>query len=124
LEACFSGGTPTGVYLTKSASPALIRVNTDVLSAGNITVLTSSDNNQISSWLDAKRHGLFTYFLLQGIGGAADKDKNGKITFQEIHDYVADRSEGVPYWAKRLHGGRTQTPMMFGANSDDIFVTY
>jgi len=124
LEACFSGATPTGSYLTKSASPALIRVNTDILSTGNITVLTSADNNQISSWHDEKNHGLFTYFLLQGMGGAADKDQNRKITFQEIHDYVADRSEGVPYWAKRLHGGRTQIPMLFSSRNEDVFVTY
>lgn len=124
LEACFSGGTPTGEYLTKSASPALIRVNTDILSSGNITVLTSSDSNQISSWYDEKSHGLFTYFFLRALGGAADTDKNKMITFQEIHEYVADRSEGVPYWAKRLHGGRTQTPMLFGIRSDDVFISY
>jgi len=124
LEACFSGATPSGTYLTKSASPALIRVNMDAFSTGNITVLTSSDSNQISSWHDKKNHGLFTYFFLQGIGGAADKDQDSMISYKEIHDYVADRSEGVPYWAKRLHSGRTQTPMMFGAHSDDIFITY
>jgi len=124
LEACFSGATNTGIYLTKSASPALIRVDTDKLSTGNISVLTSSDSNQISSWYDEQNHGLFTYFFLKGIGGAADADQDSKITFQEIHDYAADRSEGVPYWAKRLHGGRTQTPMLYSNQSDNVFVSH
>jgi len=124
LEACFSGATNTGKYLTKSASPALIRVDTNTLTTGHITALTSSDGNQISSWYDEKNHGLFTYFFLKGIGGAADADQNNEITFEEIHNYVADRSEGVPYWAKRLHGGRTQTPMLYSNQSDDVFVSH
>ncbi|MBW2635260.1 MAG: caspase family protein, partial [Deltaproteobacteria bacterium] len=124
LEACFSGATNTGIYLAKSASPALINVDMRMLSVGNITVLTSSDSNQISSWYDEMNHGLFTYFFLQAIGGAADTDQNNQITFQEIHNYVADRSEGVPYWAKRLHGGRTQTPMLYSNRSDDVFVSH
>ena len=32
LEACFSGATNTGINLTKSASPALIRVDTNIFS--------------------------------------------------------------------------------------------
>jgi len=124
LEACFSGATNTGLYLTKSASPALIRVDTNMLSIGNISVLTSSGGNQISSWYDEKNHGLFTYFFLKAIGGAADKNQNDKITFQEIYDYVADRSEGVPYWAKRLHGGRTQTPMLYSNQRNDVLISH
>jgi len=124
LDACFSGGTNSGEFLIKSASPALIRVNTDNIVQSNTAVLTSSDADQISSWYDEQGHGLFSYFFLKGLGGAADLNQDSQITFQEIYDYVSDRSEGVPYWARRLHGGREQTPMLYGNRHGDILVKF
>jgi len=131
IEACFSGATNSGLNLTKSASPALIKVDTALIKVdtsmpfmANTSVLASSEGNQVSSWHDEMKHGLFTYFFLMAIGGAADLDMNKEITFQEIHAYVSDRSEGVPYWAKRFHGGRTQTPMLYSNQKEDVFVAY
>ena len=34
------------------------------------------------------QHGLFTYFLLKGLGGAADLDKNGAVLSGELCAYV------------------------------------
>jgi hypothetical protein len=124
LDSCFSGITNSGRYLSGSASPALIKIDTANINKGDIALLTSSDSHQISSWYDEKGHGLFTYFFLQGIAGAADQNNNGQITFQEIYNYVSDRSEGVPYWARRLHGGRDQTPMLYGNRNQDVLVQF
>ncbi|MBT4502395.1 MAG: hypothetical protein HOC74_31970, partial [Gemmatimonadetes bacterium] len=41
-------------------------------------------------------------------------DGDRRITAGELSAYVADRSEGVPYWARRLYQGRQQTPGFFG----------
>jgi hypothetical protein len=124
MDACFSGSTNSGSTLVQSASPALIRIDTSIAAKKNAAVLTSSAGDQVSSWYDEKRHGLFTYFFLKAMGGDADKNKDNRLTFQEIQDYVADRSEGVPYWAKRLHGGRTQTPTLIGGRSTDVLVQF
>ena len=123
LDSCFSGGTDSGQWILKGASPALLKVKQPVIHQSNTVVLTSSESNQISSWLERQKHGLFTYFFLRALSGAADKDRNKEITFQEIYDFVSDRTEGVPYWAKRLHGGRTQTPTIQGSGSSNVFVT-
>jgi hypothetical protein len=37
---------------------------------------------------DPGRHGLFTYQLLKGLGGAADLDKNGTILVGELCTYT------------------------------------
>jgi len=124
MDACFSGGSNSGATLIKSASPALIKIDTSIATKENAVVLTSSEGDQISSWFDEKRHGLYTYFFLKAIGGAADMNKDSQITFREVQDFVSDRSEGVPYWAKRLHGGRTQIPTLVGQRKNDIFVQY
>jgi len=124
LDSCFSGGTNTGKYLIGSASPALIKIDTAPITDMNAAILTSSASDQISSWYDEKNHGLFTYFFLLGIRGTADLNKDGNITYQELYDFVSDRSEGVPYWSKRLHGGRTQTPMLSGNRNQNVFIKY
>jgi len=124
IESCFSGGTDSGKWIVSNASPALIKITNPVVAKQNIAILTSSEISQISSWYPAKKHGLFTYFFLQAVSGEADKDKNNKITLKEIYNYVSDRTEGVPYWAKRLHGGRVQIPTLQILNEEEVFVGY
>lgn len=124
MDACFSGGTSSGGLLVSSASPIGIVVNNPAIAKENTLILASSKGDEISSWYDEKRHGLFSYFFLKALGGSADKNKDKKLTFEEIYDFVSDRAEGVPYWARRLHGGRVQTPDMQGINKDRILVRY
>jgi len=48
-------------------------------------------------------HGYLTHFLLEGLGGAADGDRNGDITLREAYEYasskVRDRT-GAGLWIK------------------------
>jgi uncharacterized caspase-like protein len=46
----------------------------------NQVILTASGDNEVASWYDDKRHGLFTYYLLKGLSGGADADKNQAVT--------------------------------------------
>ena len=124
IDACFSGGSNTGKWLVPNASPALLKVNNPVTTQNNLTIFTSAENNQVSSWYPEKKHSLFTYFFLKAVTGDADLNQDKKITVQEIFDFVADRTEGVPYYAKRLYGGRMQTPTMQAADEDAVFVKY
>lgn len=123
LEACFSGGTNSGDWLIREASPALIKVEQLLPSNENMIVMTSSTGNQVSSWHREREHGLFTYFFLKAMRGYGDTNKDNKMSIQEIYDCVSDRSEGVPYWARRFHGGRVQTPTLQGSGAD-IFSTF
>jgi len=124
IDACFSGATDSGKWIVSDASPALLKISNPIIGKDNIAVLTSSKNNQISSWYPEKRHGLFTYFFLKAVYGEADKNQNRNITFKEIYDYVTDRADGVPYWAKRLHGGRVQIPTLQLMNAEQVFLSY
>ena len=38
LDACFSGGTNTGKFLVRNASPALIKINNPVTAQNNLTI--------------------------------------------------------------------------------------
>ena len=53
-----------------------------------LSVLTAAANDQITGTLEAEGHGLFTFYMLKGLQGEADKDKDGHVTLAELHDYL------------------------------------
>jgi hypothetical protein len=52
-------------------------------------ILTASDANEVSVEKDELKHGVFTYYLLEGLRGKADFDKDGVITVDEVYRYVS-----------------------------------
>jgi hypothetical protein len=101
VDACFSGQSGDGKSLVKNASPILVKVNTDLFSDPRTVVFQSSKADQVSNWYPDKKHGMFTYFFLKGLQGAADSNKDNKITAGELENYINDVNNGLPYWSKR-----------------------
>lgn len=118
MDACFSG-TSEGGSLLNDVSPIYITVEKQFLKYENSTLITSTSNDQVSSWYRDKEQSLFTYFFLRGIKGEADFDKNGEITAKELYDFTADEVNGVPYWARRLNS-RSQNPNFYGKDFELI----
>ena len=52
-------------------------------------ILTASDANEVSAEKDELKHGVFTYYLLEGLRGKADLDGDGVITVDEVYHYVS-----------------------------------
>jgi uncharacterized caspase-like protein len=44
----------------------------------------------VSEERDELGHGVFTYYLIEGLRGKADADKDGLITVDEIFGFVSD----------------------------------
>jgi serine/threonine protein kinase len=59
------------------------------LSGRNRFLIASCDEGQKSIESAELQHGLFTFHLLQGIGGKADRDGDGKVGIEELFNYVA-----------------------------------
>jgi hypothetical protein len=112
LDTCFSGMSPTGGFLVKGIS-AVSRTPSKVDTSGNILRITSSGDNQVSTWYPEMKHGLFTYYYLKGLRGEADANRDGKITAAEMRVWL---EEHVPYWANRLNG-KQQKPEVKGDDS-------
>lgn len=110
LDSCFSGRSHKK-WLFRNASPIQANMKITPADLQRGAVLSSSTGNQISSWYEEKRHSLFTYFFLQGLRGAADKNKDKTITVGEMEAYVNDQ---VPYWNRRINHGRVQQPQLEG----------
>ena len=78
----------------------------------NFTVLTASAPDQLASSSPDLKHGVFSYYLMKGMEGEADQNKDGRITVQEMQSYLKD-SVG----RKAMSMNRTQQPQVVGDQS-------
>ncbi|WP_066381639.1 caspase, EACC1-associated type [Anabaena sp. CA = ATCC 33047] len=92
LDACYSGAF-AGTWRPKSVGVEDIKQQ---LGAVGRVVLTSSSATQKSFEQEGSTLSLYTQYLVEGIEtGAADKDKNGHILIQELHDYAQAKVQEV-----------------------------
>lgn len=80
------------------------------------TVLSACSLNQLSYEDDEFQHGIFTYYLLNGAKGKADVNNDGRITINELYDYITPLIRNRAF--KRHHA--TQTPL-FEAKFSGIY---
>ena len=100
LDTCYSGlSRCRGIVVTPKSQSI----------PSGFTVLSAASGQQISSGLKEAKHGLFSYYLMKGMEGDADANKDKKITAGELHAYLGSR---VKRQAVRL--GREQTPELSG----------
>jgi hypothetical protein len=72
-------------------------------------IITASGPNEVALELPEVGHGLFTHYLLEGLDGRADRNRDGIVTVSELYEYL---EETVDRRARAL-GGR-QRPVMKG----------
>ncbi len=108
LDACYSGQARSGETLVASARPAILKTE-NRLFPENFTVITASQNDQISSSNPDLQHGIFSYYLMKGMEGDADANRDGKITLGEMQAYLV---ENVGRQAGMMN--RKQEPQLVG----------
>jgi hypothetical protein len=70
--------------------------------------VTSTGGLESSPEDDKHRHGLFTYFLLRGMRGEADTNRDGEVTLAETGSYLSQKV----LWASRNRYGTEQRPLI------------
>jgi len=107
VDACYSGASGGRTIASSGQRATISDAFLDRITSGRGTIiLTASGANEVSTESDDYRHGIFTYFLLEGLKGAADADKDRLITVDEAFGYV---SRHVPQAT-----GQEQHPMKKG----------
>jgi hypothetical protein len=117
LDACFTGQTRNSEMLIANARPIVIKP----VAAGvpdNVTVISAASGAQISGALEEKEHGLFTYYLLKGLGGDADSNKDKSINISELKSFVSSKVK-----EQAALNGREQTPEIQGS-SNNVLVRF
>jgi len=90
----------------------------DKLSGEGRLVVTACDVNQVSIETKQIGHGLFTYYLIEGLKGAADRDGDGLVTIHELYRYLYDN---VSRHARQLGG--SMYPIQKGSVKGQIYLT-
>lgn len=107
LDSCFSGAGGRSV-LAAGARPLVTKVDEGVVPRGNMTLFAAASGDEITGSLDEQGHGMFTYYFLKGLGGAA-KDSSGAVTAKSLYEYL---KPNVQDEANRQN--REQTPKLMG----------
>jgi hypothetical protein len=90
LDSCYSGLARTGEPLLANARPVSLKAVESAFPS-NFTVISASQFDQISSSSLELGHGIFSYYLMRGMEGDADGNKDGKITAGEMQEYLSDK---------------------------------
>jgi uncharacterized caspase-like protein len=120
LDTCFSGRAGREEkenIILAGARPGILKVKDPLLLSKKIIVFAAAKSNQISNYYKQEGYGLFTYYLLKGLIGEADRNNDRKVQIKELLQYVEDE---VGAASRRLFGlSRQQNPVVLPAPLDE-----
>lgn len=103
-DACHSGS------LLAAKSPVLVTLDRYYqafeASEGGTALLMSSKGEELSLEDNGLRQGVFSHYLLKGMKGAADANRDSIVTIQELYNYV--------FGKVREYTGSQQSPVLTG----------
>jgi hypothetical protein len=111
LDACYSGGAGGRTFASKKTRAGAV----DDLFLERLTratgrvIVTASKTSEVSLELPELGHGIFTYYLTEGLKGAADLNRDGIVSLQELYEYVEQQVS-----RKSRSVGGNQHPVMKG----------
>jgi uncharacterized caspase-like protein len=111
LDACYSGAAGGRTFASKKTRSAHV----DDLFLERVTrskgraIVTASRPSEVSIELPDLGHGIFTYYLLQALKGAADLNRDGIVSLQELYEYIEQQVS-----QKSRAVGGNQHPVMKG----------
>ena len=126
LDSCYSGGATKaskGYTLPGQKSIQNADLFSDFKDLEGKVLFAASQENQSSYEPNTEKlkkkfgHGIFTYYLLQGLRGEADKNEDGTITIAELRDYVSPQVKEFT----EEHFSSAQVPKVKGNVSTPLF---
>jgi len=117
LDACFTGQTRDAKMLIADARPIIILPKEQDI-PDKVNVLSAASGSQISGAIKEKEHGLFTYYVLRGLSGDADTNKDKLVKLEELSNYVFKNVK-----EQAALNGREQLPQL-KSDRDIVIVKY
>ncbi len=91
-DACYSGASGGRTISATGMRASIADTFLDRIADGRgKVIITASAANEVSVEKDELQHGVFTYYLLEGLRGAADMDRDGTVTVDEAYRYVSEK---------------------------------
>ncbi len=112
IDSCYSGEAGGRTFSRSGIGVKNLTISEkflEELSTEGRIIFTASKPDELSLEIDEFQHGIFTYYLAEGLKGKADLDEDGVVTIDELYNYVFDN---VTKKARQL-GGK-QHPLQKG----------
>jgi hypothetical protein len=91
-DACYSGASGGRTIGSGGLRASISESFIDRIAGGRGRVIMSASGaNEVSAEKDELRHGVFTYYLIEGLQGLADTDGDGVVTVDEAYAYVSKK---------------------------------
>lgn len=103
-DACLSGSMTARQAWSKPVSTTM--------ASTNVVLMLSSRSTQSSVESGKARGGIFTFFMLKGLNGSADSNRNKSVTIKELYTYLSPRI--------RQNTPNHQSPLFYGKFSDEL----
>ena len=90
MDTCYSG-TPkggNGTLVADSRGLRIIKKNSFSALPKNFTIFSAASNDETASSHPTLDNGLFSYWMMRGLGGEADNNNDRKITNGELHKFI------------------------------------
>jgi len=111
LDACYSGAAGGRTFAAKRTRAGTVddQFLERLTRSKGRAIVTASRTSEVSIELPELGHGIFTYYLVNGLKGAADLNRDGIISLQELYEYVEQQVS-----TKSRAVGGNQHPVMKG----------
>jgi hypothetical protein len=127
IDSCRSGGI-TQIKGAKPSPPFAIRLD-QRLEAEGMAIITSSSGTEDSQESEALRASFFTHHFVTALRGAADLDRDGRVTLNEAYGYAYRatlRSTGRTAWLQHPTysydlKGKGDFPLTFPSEAGSTF---
>lgn len=84
--------------------------------------LLSCGANQQSWECPELKHGVFTYYLIQGLLQEATVESQGQLFIRSLHEYVEHRTEHYCRYVLKLKPNQIQTPVFVGSGKGHALI--
>ncbi len=118
FDTCYSGQTRDEKMLVASLLRPIQIITEEQDTPDNFTIFSASNYDQVSGGIEEAQHGMFSYYLMKGLEGKADENKDKKITNGELIAYLKENVS-----VEALTQNREQDPMLAG-DPNKVLMSY
>jgi len=120
MDTCYSGSARGGKGALVADSRGLRIVKKDKLYnlPNNFTLFSAAGNDETASSHPSLKHGLFSYWMMRGLGGEADSNNDSKLTNGELHAFIDKNVQ-----KSAISIGRKQHPQLIG-DKDKVIASW
>ena len=119
MDTCYSGSAKGGKQ-TLVASRGLRIVKKDALTdlPSNFTLFSAAANDETAISHPTQKNGLFSYWMMRGLGGEADSNNDDKLTNGELHAFISEKVQKTA-----ISKGHNQHPQLVG-DKDKVIASW